>query len=83
MTAKLQRGGIMTLLEAKNLKSGDYIHSLDRKNADNTPMRARVTSVKTWKTRPDEVLVSYKRGMYEYGKINQNELTELELGYGS
>jgi hypothetical protein len=73
----------MTIHDAKSLKAGDYIHHLTKKNADKTPMRARVTSVKTWKTRPDEILIGYKHGMYDTGKINQNELSYFGIGYGS
>jgi len=74
---------MITLLEAKNLKSGDYIHHVSKTNADNTPMRAKVTSVKTWKTRPNEVVIGFKRGMYDYGKLNENELNDFAIGYGS
>ncbi len=73
----------MKLKQAKALQSGDYIHSKSRFNSDSTPMRARITSVKTWKTRPDSVLVKYKRGLYEHGTLNQNEICDFSLGYGS
>jgi hypothetical protein len=46
-------------------------------------MRARVTSVKRWKTRPDEILVKVKHGMYDYASFAETELAEIELGYGS
>ena len=58
----------MTLGEAQNLGTGNYIHSLRLKNADGTPMRARVTSVKLWKRSPERVEVRYKRGLYELRK---------------
>ena len=73
----------MTIDEAKALQYHDYIHHVTRKNADGTPMRARVTSVKTWKTRPNEVRIGYKRGMYETGHIREYELSNYEVGYGS
>ncbi len=73
----------MTLNEAKTLKNGDYIHHVTKKNHDGTPMRARVTSVKTWKTRPNEVLIGVKHGLYDYAKFSELELSEIELGYGS
>ena len=69
----------MQLSEAKHLRVGQLIYSKTRYNSDGTAMKAKVTSVKTWKTRPAEVEVRYKRGMYEYGTINQNELTEFTL----
>ena len=56
----------MTLQQAKSLKHGDYVHHVSAKNADGTPQRFQVQSVKTWKTRPDDVLVCAKRGLKEY-----------------
>ena len=73
----------MTLNEAKTLRVGDYIHCVSKFNSDGTPMRARVTSIKTWKTRPDEILIGYKHGLYDFGKINETELSDFSVGYGS
>ena len=73
----------MTLQEAKTLKQGDYIHHVAKKNADGTPMRARVTSVKTWKTRPEDIALHYKHGMYDFGTIRQYELDNFAKGYGN
>jgi hypothetical protein len=56
----------MNVSEAKGLHVGAAVHLHDRFNADGTPMRARVTSVKTWKTRPEEVEVHVKHGMYDF-----------------
>ena len=72
----------MNIEQAKNLKQGEYIHHVSKTNADGTPMRARVTSVKTWKRSPDKVEVRYKRGLYEYGTFNERELDQIEPGYG-
>ena len=72
----------MTIHEAKNLKPGDYIHVQDKHNADGSPMRARITSVKTWKTRPLAILIGYKRGLYEYGKFDETELERFHCGDG-
>jgi hypothetical protein len=72
----------MNLQEAKNLAKGGYIHSTTKKNADGTPMRARITSIKTWKTRPNEIEIHYKHGMYDFGTIRQNELDGYSPGYG-
>ena len=71
----------MTLDQAKNLKSGDYIHHVSKTNSDGTPMRAKVLSVKTWKRTPSRVLVSVKHGLYDYAKFNEYELDQIELGY--
>ena len=72
----------MNLQEAKTLKAGDYIHHVTKKNSDGTPMRARVTSVKTWKRSPERIEVRYKRGLYEYGTLNERELGQIEKGEG-
>jgi hypothetical protein len=71
----------MTIEQAKTLKVGSYVHHVSKKNADGTPMRAKVLSVKTWKTRPHDVVVSVKHGMYDYAKFSQDELSQIELGY--
>ena len=70
----------MTLDQAKQLKAGDHVHHVLKKNADKSPMRARVTSVKTWKTRPSEIVVSVKHGLYDYAKFSEIELDQIELG---
>jgi len=70
---KIKRIG-MTLFTAKNLEKGQEIYHESAKNADGTPMRAKVTSVKTWKRTLQNVEVRYKRGMAEYGSFNQGEL---------
>ena len=64
----------MILSEAKRLRVGQHIYAKGRYNSDGTAMRGKVTSVKTWKTRPSNIEVHYKRGMYEYGVINEREL---------
>lgn len=72
----------MKLEEAKQLKPGDYIHAPHKFNADGTPMRARVTSVKTWKRSPGRIEIRYKRGLYEYGLFTESELNQIEKGDG-
>ena len=37
-------------------------------------MKAKVLSVKTWKTRPGEVLVSLKHGLYDFAKYNELDI---------
>ena len=73
----------MELVVAKTLTTGDFVHHNTRKNADGTPMRARVTSIKTWKRNPARIEIRYKRGMYEYGSIYEYELQQFSIGYGS
>ena len=56
---------MITLAEAKNLSYGDILHHVSEKNADGTPMRARVTGkVQTWKTR-DDFRIPVKHGLKE------------------
>lgn len=58
-------------------EKGQEIYHVTKKNADGTPMRGKVTSVKIWKTKPDKVLVKFKRGLYEYGTIDETELHNI------
>jgi len=73
----------ITLDQAKALSYGDMIHHNTDKNADGTPQRWRVNGKpKVWKTRPDEVQVPIKRGMYEYDYLTHYDLTKFSLGEG-
>lgn len=70
----------MTLEQAKALRVGDMVHHATKKNADGTPMRARVTSVKTWKRDLSRIEVHVKHGLYDYVVFNESELDLIELG---
>jgi hypothetical protein len=67
----------MTVSEAKALKARDVLHHVRERNADGTPKRFRVTSVKTWKTRPDQIEVRVSRGMYEHYVLTQDHLYQF------
>lgn len=67
----------MDINEAKSLKTGDTVYHTVKTNQNGTPMRARVTSIKTWKTRPDEVRVRVKRGMYDFAEFREWELDQI------
>lgn len=54
----LQRG---TVLNVYDLHSQDFI-----RNADGTPARYKVTSVKSWKRQPDKVEVVVKWGIHAH-----------------
>lgn len=69
----------LNLLIAKQLASGEYIYHRTLTNWDGSPQRFKVLSVKTWKTRPYNVLVSVKRGVNEFHKINQDELKDFMI----
>ena len=64
----------MTITDAKSLKAGDMVYHVTLKNRDGSPMRARVTSIKTWKRDTSKVEVHVKHGMYDYAVFNQDEL---------
>lgn len=67
----------MNLEQAKNLRQGQMVYHVTKKNADGTPMRARVTSIKTWKRSPERIEVRVKHGLYDYATFTQNELDQL------
>jgi hypothetical protein len=50
-----------------------------KKNADGTPMRAKVLSMKIWKRNESRVLVSVKRGLRDFAKFDENELDQIEI----
>lgn len=58
--------------------NADYFEHKTWKNADNTPARYRRNGAnKTWKTRPDEFKIPVKRGMREYGYIDQDNYQDF------
>lgn len=58
---------VLTIEQAKLLKRGTVLnHSDARPNADGTPARFHVTSVKTWKRDPDRIEIHVKRGLREF-----------------
>lgn len=67
----------MDLKTAKNLKQGQTVWHMTKINADGTAMRAKVTSIKTWKTRPDEIIVRVKRGLKEFAEFHEYELNHI------
>ena len=64
----------MNIEEARNLRQGTMIYHMTLKNADGTPMRARVTSVKTWKRDLERIEVRVKRGLSEYATFEGQDL---------
>ncbi len=67
----------MNLLCAQNLCKGQTLYHKDRRNADGTAQRWKVTSVKTWKTRPDCVRVKLQNGLRNFGTIDETQLDIL------
>ncbi len=66
----------LTLAEVKALGCGDHCKFVDLKGQ---LRELKINGApKTWKTRPDEVSVPVKYGMYEYGRLDTVEaLTRL------
>jgi len=69
----------MTLNEAKSLVVGSTIHHATNKNADGTPQRWRVTSVKTWKRDSNRIRVGVKHGLRNYDQITESDLHLVRL----
>ena len=69
----------MNLKEAKQLKKGDVLIVNDKvmQRGNRREARLKITSVKTWKTRPAQILIGTKYGLYEFGKLNENDLKEV------
>lgn len=65
---------MITLLQAKLLKNGTILYSARNFNKKGEPQRWKVTSVKTWKTRPRDVEIGLKNGLKNYDRINQDDL---------
>lgn len=60
-----KRFRLMTLEEAKNISSGSTQYARDSMGKWK---RVKINGqAKTWKTRPNDVRIPYKYGMYEYG----------------
>ena len=70
----------MTLSEAKKLRFRQTVYFKGEHDSDGSPSQCRVNGkVQTWKTRPAEVKVPVKRGLYEYGYITHNNLHRFTL----
>lgn len=65
----------ITVEEAKGLKPGDILYHAVNRNADGTAQRWRVNGkVRTWKTRPNEVQVPVKHGMWICAHVDETNL---------
>lgn len=69
----------MNINEAKNLKVGQLVYHRTKRNSDGSPMKAKVTSVKTWKRSPERIEVGLKRGLYDYAKFNESDIHLLSI----
>jgi hypothetical protein len=69
----------LTLGQARSLTAGKTIYSIDERNSDGSAQRFKVLSVKTWKRDTSKVLVSLKRGLKEFVKIDEDQLRYFSL----
>ena len=59
----------ITLEEAKELVQGQIIYFPTLKNVNGSPMRLKVTSIKTWKRDSNRIKIGIKHGLYAYGYL--------------
>lgn len=71
---------MVTLAQAKKLRYRQVLYHRRWTNADGSAERWRVNGrPKTWKTRPNEVRVPIKRGLFEFGYLTQDNLKDFSL----
>ena len=70
----------ITLEQAKSLAYRQTLYHDTHRNADGTAQRWRVNGkVKTWKTRPNDIQIPLKHGLYSYGYLTQDDLDLVHL----
>jgi hypothetical protein len=76
----------MNMQEARNLSQGTILNvtrwdnpEVMITNADGTPARFKVTSVKTWKTRPNDIEVKIQRGLREFHVLTADDLSRVTV----
>ena len=75
-----RKGRVITLNQAKNLRSGQTIYMREERNSDGSAVRWRVTGkVKLWKRSPDRVQVPLKHGLYTHGYLDESNLHLFSL----
>jgi len=71
---------ILTLERAKKLTVGTTLYHITAKNADKTPARFKLIGrPKVWKTRPEKVELSLRRGLYQFFRVSEDELYQFYL----
>ena len=70
----------MTKTQCENLALGTILHHKTLKNADKTPLRARVNGkIKLWKTRPNEFRLPMKHGLRNCFYLNEHNYHDWKL----
>ena len=65
------------ITKSQSLTTDNFEH-VSAINADGSPMRYRRNGqTKLWKTRPNHFRIPVKRGLYEYGYIDQDNAGEF------
>lgn len=59
------------------IRKGQTLYLAGVFNSDGTPQRWRVTSIKTWKTRPNEFRLGLKHGLYTHDTADQDTAYEF------
>ena len=73
-------GKSITLKEAKGLRPRQILYHKRFNGRDNRPLRWRVNGLpKLWKTRPDQLRVPLKHGLWSYGYLTQADLKLFSL----
>jgi len=72
---------MITLAQAKSLRPGDEIWTVSTNSRKRNPVcRIRINGQpQTWKTRPNEIRIPWKYGLYEYGYFTQRDLADLYM----
>lgn len=71
---------MLTIEQAKSLEPGIILYEYFSINADGTPRRWRVSGKpKVWITRPHEVKVPIKHGLYTNGYLTEDNIETVAL----
>ena len=66
---------MLNLTTAARLTAGTVLYCAEPSSfTKGRPYAVKVTSVTTWKTRPQEIRIGYKRGLKEYGTLHEGHL---------
>ena len=67
----------MTLDEARNLHPSQTVYHVMARNADGSPLRARVNgNIRLWKTQPHRIQVPMKHGLRSCFYLTEENLDE-------
>ena len=71
---------MITNQQAGTLPTGTVLHHKELRNADGSPLRARINGrCKTWVTRPDEWRLPMKHGLRSCFYITERNAADWEL----